>query len=683
MLLLNLRNWKANRTAHQFPSKREPTIKSLSLLQTKAFLTISRSNFSYLLGKTKKTSASVDGEEVIGKHKGNDGHQLHEDVEGGSRGILEGITYGVTNHSSLVAVRALTAKEGIDVALDVLLGVIPSTSSIGHGDGKLHSRKETPGEEAVHGVHTEESSGDEGGKHHEGARGDHLFESRLGGDLHASLVVGAEGGVLVEELGGLEELSLYFVHHLHSSLSHRLHGHGREPVGKHGADQEEGEGQGVKDLHADGGIFVGVDLGLANTDNESSIQGERHESGRTDGESLTDSGSGVSGSVKGIGLVADLLRELGHLGDSTGIVTDRAVSIDSETSGKVSKHTHSSQGNSVEIAELESNVHNKGQDEHGHDDRLVSEGETVDNVGSGAGLAGVGELDDGLVFLGGVVLGSESDHKSTDSASNDTDEGVVRGGLDDAVHTVNDKGIGKHVAAKEVHGGDHKHSGHDDLETKGELDLVLGGHGVDVGGQKRGHKAHDNTDGRDSDRVAHGAPSGIAEFVGLGSDDKGSAGRLGERSEKIGTHTGNITDVVSHIVGNGGGVTGVVLGNSVNDFTNKIGTNISSFGVDSTTHSAEHSDGRSSETISRNASHHNVPVLLVEASVEQHEGNVENEDAKSGKGESHNRTGAESSIKALLVSIFLGIDSGTHIREHGNLHSNVSRSDGSDGSEDE
>lgn len=41
------------------------------------------------------------------EHKGLDSHELDEDVERGARGILQRVTNGVANHSSLVAVRSL------------------------------------------------------------------------------------------------------------------------------------------------------------------------------------------------------------------------------------------------------------------------------------------------------------------------------------------------------------------------------------------------------------------------------------------------------------------------------------------------------------------------------------------------------------------------------------------------
>lgn len=43
-------------------------------------------------------------------HKGLNSHELDQDVERGARGVLQGVTDGVTNHSSLVTVAALTAQ---------------------------------------------------------------------------------------------------------------------------------------------------------------------------------------------------------------------------------------------------------------------------------------------------------------------------------------------------------------------------------------------------------------------------------------------------------------------------------------------------------------------------------------------------------------------------------------------
>jgi len=51
----------------------------------------------------------MSGEEG-GENKGLHCHELDEDVEGGARCVLEGITNGVTNDGRLVRVRAFRTK---------------------------------------------------------------------------------------------------------------------------------------------------------------------------------------------------------------------------------------------------------------------------------------------------------------------------------------------------------------------------------------------------------------------------------------------------------------------------------------------------------------------------------------------------------------------------------------------
>lgn len=50
------------------------------------------------------------GGEERGKDERLDSHQLDEDVEGWTRRVLEGVTDGVANHGSLVAIGSLGPK---------------------------------------------------------------------------------------------------------------------------------------------------------------------------------------------------------------------------------------------------------------------------------------------------------------------------------------------------------------------------------------------------------------------------------------------------------------------------------------------------------------------------------------------------------------------------------------------
>ena len=56
-----------------------------------------------LLLQILEEQATVGSKEG-GEHKRLHGHELDEDVEGWAGGVLQGVTDGVTNHSSLMAV---------------------------------------------------------------------------------------------------------------------------------------------------------------------------------------------------------------------------------------------------------------------------------------------------------------------------------------------------------------------------------------------------------------------------------------------------------------------------------------------------------------------------------------------------------------------------------------------------
>jgi hypothetical protein len=81
-----------------------------------------------------------------GENQRNHGHQLDQDVHGGSGGVLERVTYGVADDGGFVVVRAFPSQIAL---LDVLLGVVPGAAGIGHKESQEHahdvgSRLESP-----------------------------------------------------------------------------------------------------------------------------------------------------------------------------------------------------------------------------------------------------------------------------------------------------------------------------------------------------------------------------------------------------------------------------------------------------------------------------------------------------------------------------------------------------------
>jgi len=65
---------------------------------------------------------------------------------------------------------------------------------------------------------------------------------------------------------------------------------------------------------------------------------------------------------------------------------------------------------------------------------------------------------------------------------------------------------------------------------------------------------------------------------------------------KVRSHPDNISNIISNVVSNSSRVTQVMFGDTVDKFSNKTPTNISSLGVDTTTDTAKHSNARASQS---------------------------------------------------------------------------------------
>jgi hypothetical protein len=53
---------------------------------------------------------------------------------------------------------------------------------------------------------------------------------------------------------------------------------------------------------------------------ETTVEGQGDQSGASNSEALSDSGSGVTGGVQSVGSVTHLFSHFGHLGDTSGVV---------------------------------------------------------------------------------------------------------------------------------------------------------------------------------------------------------------------------------------------------------------------------------------------------------------------------------------------------------------------------
>jgi hypothetical protein len=80
------------------------------------------------------------------------------------------------------------------------------------------------------------------------------------------------------------------------------------------------------------------------------------------------------------------------------------------------------------------------------------------------------------------------------------------------------------------------------------------------------------------------------------ADQHGGHGGDGIGLEQVGGHTGTVTHVVAHVVGDGGRVSGVVFGNPGFDLTHQVGAHVGTLGEDTTAQTGEDGDQAAAET---------------------------------------------------------------------------------------
>jgi hypothetical protein len=386
-------------------------------------------------------------------------------------------------------------------------------------------------------------------------------------------------------------------HHALGGVSNRLDGEGREEVRQHGSEEETSEdfwlGEGDKGAERETSVVK-----------EASVEGERDQDGRADGEALSDGGGGVSGGVEGISDLADLVSELSHFGDASGIVGDGAIPVDGEGDGQVGEHAEGGEGDAVEAEEEVGEVGSDGDEERGHYGREVAEGESESDVGAGAGDAALGEVAYGLVRVRGHVLCEGSDDEAGNQAEDRAEErmnletagNAMSGDTELETSRISEGG-------SEVDQADQDESRDDKLDLEGSLDLSVDVDFHAENGEGADQDADDDTEGDDHEGVEEVADVEVATGTdkGVAGEHESGAGRLSEGAEKIGAHAGDVSDVVADVVSDGGGVPGGVLGEARLHLSDEIGADIGGLGVNSSSDAAEKGHEGAAETVAGHA----------------------------------------------------------------------------------
>jgi len=489
---------------------------------------------------------------------------------------------------------------------------------------------------------------------------------------------------------------------LESSSSDSLHGHGRESVGQHSTDQETSEQQSISDLDLINdqnlaSFFFGGRVG--GSGDESTVEGEGDESSRTNGETFTDSSGSVTSSIQSVSSVSSFFTEFTHFSNTTGIIRDGAISIDSQTNSQVGEHTKGSESNTEKTEEDVGDVSSDGQEDDGVDGGEVTKGKTVDNVGGSTSLAGFSDFFNGSVVVRGIIFSQETNSK-TNNESRSTANEAIGGGQgvifeffggfsstfirkDDGVIVLGANsllavtGSGNSQESRQPEGDEKQDSGDDELVSEGSFNLLVFVDLHDMGSEDGANQASNESQSAEHKGVhkvnisifteisggvtsflsALEASSVISLVVGFSQDDQTSASSFSERTEEIRAHTSNITDVVTDVISNGSGVLGGIFREILFNFTDEISTDISSLGVDTTTDSSKKSHGGTTQTVTSNSFIKSGTFIITEGRIVQgergevdgesdlsvdHDQGDENQESKGGEGETHDATSLES-----------------------------------------
>ena len=115
----------------------------------------------------------------------------------------------------------------------------------------------------------------------------------------------------------------------------------------------------------------------------------------------------------------------------------------------------------------------------------------------------------------------------------------------------------------------------------------------------RGNRPETNSRGQDTKT---GDPERQRDFFVRARQGSTGNDRTDKRFEQISTHTGNITDVVTNVIGNSGRVTGIIFRDVGFNLTDQISADVGSLGVNAPGDSRKQSDGRGAKAKARQVS---------------------------------------------------------------------------------
>ena len=170
--------------------------------------------------------------------------------------------------------------------------------------------------------------------------------------------------------------------------------------------------------------------------------------------------------------------------------------------------------------------------------------------------------------------------------------------------------------------------------------------------------------GQDAGRGQHQGEEGAG--AGKGTLDGDAQRQRGDQRahiglEEVGAHAGHVAHVVAHVVGDDGGVPGVILRNAGLHLAHQVGAHVSRLGIDAAAHTGEKRDGGSTQ---RKAGE---------------DGDVAGEGIDGGAAQktqthhahAHNAAAGEGDAQRLVHAAALGGGRGADVGLGGNVHAHI------------
>src|SRR5690606_35980779 len=323
---------------------------------------------------------------------------------------------------------------------------------------------------------------DDGRRHGDEAGRDHLAQRGARGDVDAAGAVRPAGAL--HEAGDLAELAPDLGDHAGGRAAHGRHGEGGDEEGQHAADEHPDDDLGVDDVEAD---LVQADRARVRAE-----EGEGGERGGADREALADRRGRVADGVQPIGDAAHLGAEAAHLRDATCVVRDRAVRVHRHGDADRREHADRRDADAVQAGEVVRDPDRERDQQDRCGRRFHADREAGDDVGRGAGLAGIRDAPHGPGRR--VVLRDQADQDADRGAHDDGPERPRR-------RVAPRRGRVEDLEAEPAH-----HEVHDNHEQAGrdERHVAEGGGGVEPlehlherDAEQRGDEPdHDGDDGQ-------------------------------------------------------------------------------------------------------------------------------------------------------------------------------------------